>query len=243
MAHDDELAEIARYDPRRRRNDGEGGRRSHRQQIPDPDCSPPAKSCPACRCSTPCRTAPSRSAIPRPIIISARTRPSPSARRCRSVPTARLNQAWYTLGGGKEVLNEFYKSYNVISLLAGNTGCQMGGWFRKEIKTVDDLKGLKFRIGGFAGRVMQKLGACRSRSPAATSIRRWKRARSTRPNGSVPTTTRSSASTRSRRTTTIPAGGKAARCCSPSSTSRSGTRCRRTIRACSSRPATSPTTG
>src|SRR6478609_6256992 len=73
-------------------------------------------------------------------------------------PNARLNQAWYMLGGGKDLLNEFYKSYNVTSMLAGNTTCQMGGWFRKEIKTVDDLKGLKFRIGGFAGRVMQKLG-------------------------------------------------------------------------------------
>jgi TRAP-type mannitol/chloroaromatic compound transport system substrate-binding protein len=73
-------------------------------------------------------------------------------------PNMRLNQAWYMLGGGKQVLDEFYKKYNCISLLAGNTGCQMGGWFRKEIKTVDDLKGLKMRIGGFAGRVMQKLG-------------------------------------------------------------------------------------
>ena len=74
-------------------------------------------------------------------------------------PNMRLNQAWYMLGGGKDLLNEFYKKYNVTSLLAGNTGCQMGGWFRKEIKTPDDLKGLKFRIGGFAGRVLQKLGA------------------------------------------------------------------------------------
>src|ERR1700682_2329952 len=73
-------------------------------------------------------------------------------------PNMRINQAWYMLGGGKEILNEFYKGYNVVSLLAGNTGCQMGGWFRKEINTVDDLNGLKFRIGGFAGRVMQKLG-------------------------------------------------------------------------------------
>ncbi|MFB9269718.1 TRAP transporter substrate-binding protein [Bradyrhizobium erythrophlei] len=73
-------------------------------------------------------------------------------------PNQRINQAWYLLGGGRELLNEFYKSYNVTSLLAGNTGCQMGGWFRKEINTVDDLKGLKFRIGGFAGRVLQKLG-------------------------------------------------------------------------------------
>ena len=74
-------------------------------------------------------------------------------------PNMRVNQAWYMLGGGREILNEFYKKYNVVSLLAGNTGCQMGGWFRKEITGVDDLKGLKFRIGGFAGRVLQKMGA------------------------------------------------------------------------------------
>src|SRR5689334_5400087 len=73
-------------------------------------------------------------------------------------PNARLNQGWYLLGGGQQVLNEFYKNYNVTSLLAGNTNCQMGGWFRKEIKTVADMNGLKFRIGGFAGRILQKLG-------------------------------------------------------------------------------------
>ena len=73
-------------------------------------------------------------------------------------PNSRLNQAWYMFGGGKELLNAFYKNYNVTSLLAGNTGCQMGGWFRKEVTSVADLEGLKFRIGGFAGRVMQKLG-------------------------------------------------------------------------------------
>src|SRR3989442_9850775 len=73
-------------------------------------------------------------------------------------PNQRLNQAWYMLGGGREILNEFFKKYNVLSLLAGNTGCQMGGWFRKEINTVDDLKGLKFRIGGFSGRALPKLG-------------------------------------------------------------------------------------
>ena len=73
-------------------------------------------------------------------------------------PNQRLNQAWYMLGGGRELMNELYKGYNVTTFLAGNTGCQMGGWFRKEIKTVDDLSGLKFRIGGFAGKVLQKLG-------------------------------------------------------------------------------------
>ncbi|HEY4141736.1 MAG TPA: TRAP transporter substrate-binding protein DctP [Pseudolabrys sp.] len=74
-------------------------------------------------------------------------------------PNARLNQGWYTQGGGKAVLDEFYKKYNVVSFLAGNTGCQMGGWFRKEINTLDDLKGIKMRIGGFPGRVLAKLGA------------------------------------------------------------------------------------
>jgi len=51
-----------------------------------------------------------------------------------------------------------FKEYGCIALLAGNTGCQMGGWFRKEIKSVADLKGLKFRIGGMAGLVLAKLG-------------------------------------------------------------------------------------
>src|SRR5262249_5215955 len=50
------------------------------------------------------------------------------------------------------------KKSNVYPLVGGNTGAQMGGWLRKEIKTVDDLKGLKFRIGGWAGKTLQKLG-------------------------------------------------------------------------------------
>ncbi|MGZ3409678.1 MAG: TRAP transporter substrate-binding protein, partial [Xanthobacteraceae bacterium] len=70
----------------------------------------------------------------------------------------RMNNAWLTVAGGGDLLNEFYKGFNIYAIPAGNTGCQMGGWFRKEIKTVDDLKGLKFRIGGFGGTVLQKLG-------------------------------------------------------------------------------------
>ena len=71
---------------------------------------------------------------------------------------ARQHYAWMHHGGGLELMREFYKDYNVINIPAGNTGCQMGGWFRKEIKTVADLKGLKFRIGGTAGLVLAKLG-------------------------------------------------------------------------------------
>ena len=131
-------------------------------------------------------------------------------------PNQRLNQGWFTLGGGKEVLNEFYKKYNCMALLAGNTGCQMGGWYRKEINTVDDLKGLKMRIGGFPGRVLQKLGGVPQQIAGGDIYPAWRRVHSTHASGSVLTTTRSLDSTRSRRTTMLRAGGKAARCCSPS---------------------------
>ncbi len=70
----------------------------------------------------------------------------------------RMVDAWNYFGGGIDLMNSFYKKFNIVAFPAGNTGAQMGGWFRKEIKTVDDLKGLKMRIGGFAGRTMAKLG-------------------------------------------------------------------------------------
>src|SRR6202022_2996402 len=72
---------------------------------------------------------------------------------------ARQQNAWNLDGDGLKLMNEFGKKFSVYSLVAGNTGAQMGGWFRKEIKTVDDLKGLKFRVGGFAGTILAKLGA------------------------------------------------------------------------------------
>ncbi|MGA1859366.1 TRAP transporter substrate-binding protein [Azospirillum sp. 11R-A] len=71
---------------------------------------------------------------------------------------ARQQNAWIYNGGGMALLREFFDGYGVMNFPAGNTGVQMGGWFRKEIKTVEDLKGLKFRIGGFAGQVLAKLG-------------------------------------------------------------------------------------
>ncbi len=70
----------------------------------------------------------------------------------------RMIDAWMFYGGGVDLMNSFYKKYNIYGIPAGNTGAQMGGWFRKEIKEVSDLHGLKFRIGGFAGRVLAKLG-------------------------------------------------------------------------------------
>ena len=71
---------------------------------------------------------------------------------------SRMQNAWMYFGGGMELMNEFYKKANIYAIPCGNTGCQMGGWFRKEIKDASDFNGLKFRIGGYAGRVLQKLG-------------------------------------------------------------------------------------
>ena len=71
---------------------------------------------------------------------------------------SRMQNAWQYFGGGIELMNDFYKKYNIYALPCGNTGCQMGGWFRKEIKTPADLNGVKMRIGGYAGLTMAKLG-------------------------------------------------------------------------------------
>ncbi|RYX97120.1 MAG: twin-arginine translocation signal domain-containing protein [Comamonadaceae bacterium] len=71
---------------------------------------------------------------------------------------ARGQNAWMYEGGGLEANNEFLKEHGVTSLPVGNTGAQMAGWYRKEIKTVADLQGLKFRVGGLAGMVLSKLG-------------------------------------------------------------------------------------
>jgi TRAP-type mannitol/chloroaromatic compound transport system substrate-binding protein len=71
---------------------------------------------------------------------------------------ARQQNAWMYHGGGLDLMREFFKEYNIIQFPAGNTGCQMGGWFRKPINKVSDLKGLKMRIGGTGGLPLTKLG-------------------------------------------------------------------------------------
>ncbi len=70
----------------------------------------------------------------------------------------RGQHAWWHHGGGAELMNAFYAKYNMTSLMFGNTGAQMGGFFRSEIKNAEGLKGIKMRIGGFAGSIVQKLG-------------------------------------------------------------------------------------
>lgn len=74
--------------------------------------------------------------------------------------------AWMVDGNGAKLMTEFYAKYNIVPMLGGNTGAQMGGWFRKEVKSTEDIKGLKFRVGGFAGKVLEKMGAVPQNIPA-----------------------------------------------------------------------------
>ena len=72
--------------------------------------------------------------------------------------TAQQQNAWLYHGGGLEIMHELYADFNVINFPAGNTGAQMGGWFKKQVKSLRDLKGLKMRIPGLGGKVMSRLG-------------------------------------------------------------------------------------
>ena len=71
---------------------------------------------------------------------------------------SRQMSAWMYEGNGLRLMREFYRNYNIISFPGGNTGAQMGGWWRKEIKSLADVKGAKFRIGGFGGRIFERIG-------------------------------------------------------------------------------------
>jgi TRAP-type mannitol/chloroaromatic compound transport system substrate-binding protein len=66
--------------------------------------------------------------------------------------------AWMYDGNGMKLFREFYDQFNIVNFPGGNTGAQMGGWYRKEIKSAADIKGLKMRLGGFAGRVLTRMG-------------------------------------------------------------------------------------
>jgi len=71
---------------------------------------------------------------------------------------SRQMTAWMYEGNGLKLTREFYAKYNIVNFPMGNTGAQMGGWYRKEIKSLADIKGLKMRIGGFGGAVLARIG-------------------------------------------------------------------------------------
>ncbi len=86
---------------------------------------------------------------------------SPAAQFFAAVPfgmNAQQMNAWIYSGGGQDLWDEVYAPFNLISMPAGNTGFQMGGWFNKEIKSISDFKGLKMRIPGLGGKVLTKAG-------------------------------------------------------------------------------------
>lgn len=71
---------------------------------------------------------------------------------------SRQMTSWMYEGNGGKLMAEFYAKYNMVNFPMGNTGAQMGGWYRKEIKSAKDIKGMKMRLGGFAGKVFERMG-------------------------------------------------------------------------------------
>jgi TRAP-type mannitol/chloroaromatic compound transport system substrate-binding protein len=78
---------------------------------------------------------------------------------------SRQHAAWMLQGGGLQLIRDLLAEYNIYNIPCGNTGAQMGGWYRKEINSLADMKGLKLRIGGLAGQVMQRLGVLPQQIP------------------------------------------------------------------------------
>ena len=76
-------------------------------------------------------------------------------------------QAWWNYGNGKSLIQDLFAGANIVPFPAGNTGVQMGGWFNKEVKSVADLDGLKMRIGGMGGKIIEKLGVVPQSVPGA----------------------------------------------------------------------------
>ena len=136
---------------------------------------------------------------------------------------------WFYYGGGKELMKEVYAKHGVYAFPGGNTGNQMGGWFKKEIKTVEDLKGLKMRIPGFAGEVVAKLGVVVTNIAPGELYTALDRGTIDALEWSARPSTSRWASRRSP-TTTTPAGTSRRPSSSSWSTRPSSTPCRRTCR-------------
>ena len=86
---------------------------------------------------------------------------SKAAQYFASIPfgmNAQQSEAWITRGGGMELWKEVYEPFNLVPFIAGNTGVQMGGWFNREINSIKDFNGLKMRMPGIAGKVIEKAG-------------------------------------------------------------------------------------
>ena len=137
---------------------------------------------------------------------------------------------WLYEGGGMDLYREVYDRFNLVPFPCGNTGVQMTGWFKKEIKSVKDFNGLKMRIPGLAGKVYASLGVDVKLLPAGKSSPRSSGVSSMRRSSSGPSRIAASACTRRRSSTTRPAGTRPPRSRSFSSTGPHGRSCRATFR-------------
>ena len=130
----------------------------------------------------------------------------PAAQFFSSIPfgmNAQQMNAWMISGGGLELWREIYAPFNVIPMLGGNSGVQMGGWFNREINSIADLKGLKMRIPGLGGKVLEKAGVAQQFYLLVVSyIPTSKEGSLTQPNGLDLTTITAWVSTKSPNTTT-----------------------------------------
>jgi TRAP-type mannitol/chloroaromatic compound transport system substrate-binding protein len=131
---------------------------------------------------------------------------------------SRQMTAWMYEGNGLKLMREFYAKYNMISFPGGNTGAQMGGWYRKEIKSVADIKGLKMRIGGFGGKVLTRMGGVPQNIPGGEIYQALEKGTIDAAEWVVPYDDQKLGFNKVRRSTTTPAGGKVARSWTSSST-------------------------
>ena len=158
MAHAGELAQVARYALWRRRAVRQVRRRRRPTASSRSGPSPADERIPALEVTDAVSSGTVEACHTAPYYMWAK---DPTFAFGCAVPfglNGRMQNAWWLEGGGEALMNAFYAKYNIYGLLAGNTMAQMGGWFRKEINTIDDLKGVKMRIGGFAAAVISKLG-------------------------------------------------------------------------------------
>ena len=119
----------------------------------------------------------------------------------------RQHNAWVYQGGGLKLLRELFAQYNMVNFPMGNTGAQMGGWYDKEIRSMEDVKGLKICIPGFGAEIWKRLGADPVNLPVEKSPQRSATKRSMPANGWAPMTMTSSDCLRSRAFITTRHGG------------------------------------
>ena len=201
--------------------------RHGRSACPGPACrpsaSPSASRCsPAAGCKSPCHAA--GEIVPAFEVLDAVgggvaeightaafywQGKKPAAKYFTTVPfglTPNEHVAWVEAGGGQALWDELYKPFGVKPFMGGNTGVCMGGWFRREIKSLDDMRGLKIRSLGLGGEVYRRLGATPQTTPpgeiltSACNPACW-----TRPNSSAPAPTSRSGFIAWRRSITAPA--------------------------------------